>query len=170
MNARKLLAIAGFVTLTLAGAGAVQAQEDVAADLELVRTTIKTSNGGTFKYIDGTLDLFSPTTVTCPVPFCVLRVELSTQFKGEIPGTPPSFGVAGIEIDGTPDGLQPTSYGVFADGPANAWSSQAFAIMKDGVSNGNHTVTVSFWAGPAKVILNGVTLTVQVFKPMVRKK
>jgi hypothetical protein len=80
--------------------------------------------------------------VTCPVQFCVLRVELSTQFKGATPETPPSFGVAGIEIDGTPDGLQPTSYEVFADGPKYAWSSQAFAIMKDGVWNAKNVKSI----------------------------
>jgi hypothetical protein len=165
MNARKLLAIAGFVTLTLAGAGAVQAQEEVAGDLVLLKTTIKTSNGGIFNYIPGThVELLSPTTVTCPVPSCTLRVEVSTQFKGKTPGTPSSFGVASIEIDGTADGILPIPYGVFADGVTNAWSSQAFAVMKD-VSNGDHTVTVWFAAIPAKVVLNGVTLTVQVFKP-----
>ena len=36
--------------------------------------------------------------------------------------------------------------------------------MKDGVTNGAHTVTVDFAAIPAKVNLNGVTLTVQVLK------
>ena len=97
--------------------------------------------------------------------FCILRAELSTQFKGKTPNTATSFGVASIEVDGTPDGILPMAYGVFADGVTNAWSSQAFAVMKDGVSNGDHTVTVSFSAIPAKVILNGVTLTVQVFKP-----
>ncbi len=43
--------------------------------------------------------------------------------------------------------------------------------MKDGVSNGDHTVTVSFASlGPGKVLLNGVTLTVQVFKPTWRQQ
>jgi hypothetical protein len=162
MNARKLLATAGFVILTLAGAGAVQAQEEVAGDLVLLKTTIKASNGGIFVSIPGThVELLSPTTVTCPVRSCILRVELSTQFKGETPST---YGVASIAIDGTPDGIYPHPYPIFADGGTTAWSSQTFVVMKDGVTNGAHTVTVDFAAIPAKVNLNGVTLTVQVLK------
>ena len=38
-------------------------------------------------------------------------------------------------------------------------------FMKDGVTNGNHTVTVMFKTVNAKAMLSGVTLTVQVLKP-----
>lgn len=161
MNARKLLAITGFVTLTLAGAGAVQAQEEVAGDLVLPKTTIKTAPGGIFP-LGADVDLLSPTTVTCPVRFCILRVELSTQFKGETPST---YGVATIAIDGTLDGIYPHPYPIFADGGTSAFSSQTFAVMKEGVKNGDHTVTVVFAPVNGGAMLGGVTLTVQVFKP-----
>ncbi len=146
MNARRLFAIVSVVALTLAGAGVVHAldPEEASRHLELLKTQIKTTVG--IVAAGTTVELFTPTTVTCPPRSCTLRVEISVGFRGTDPLTYGVARVQGRRLDQRHPSRVTTRPSPTAE-CTNSFSSQTFTFMKEGLGKGDHTVTVDFYGG-----------------------
>jgi hypothetical protein len=162
MNARTLLALTALVTLTLAGGA--YAVEESTASLVLHSTQMKTASD--FIDITGSpVEGFSPTTIKCPAKTCTVRIEVASHFLGPDDVT---YAHVRVGVDGSPDGIEPNDGADFEGHVNQGASAHTFTFMKEGLTKGDHTVTVQYAgsAGPGgQAFVGARILTLQIFKP-----
>ena len=131
-----------------------------ALSLELIDTSLKTESQ--WIPIIGTTTVFSPTTVSCPLGGCTIRVEVSSAiaFTGS--------GVEGLRMRALVDGLAASPGAVQAlQRPMSQFlprnETATFSWMMTGVTAGFHTVDMVFFSD-VNVQAGRRTLIVQVYK------
>ena len=160
MNTRKLLAIAGLVTLTFAGA--THAAEESTGKLTLLTTLMKSSVDFqvlTDEYVDG----LTPTTITCPstARSCTVRLELQSQY-GLLGLTDAQSASAAFAINGWSNGITP-----FEAGAVHSYDHlnvTTLTAMKEELTPGPHVVSVMYraWGGAFATLARRI-LTIQLF-------
>jgi hypothetical protein len=160
MNSRKLLAIAGLVALTFAGAA--RADEDSTGKLTLLTTLMKSS--ADFQTLTNeSTDGLTPTTITCPntASSCTVRLELQSQFAllNLVAG---QWAGGGFAINGVGNDITPFGGGTYhRDDHLNILTVTS---MKEELPPGHHVVEVRYRAslGASAQVLRRI-LTIQVF-------
>jgi hypothetical protein len=158
---RLLVRLVGTLAIPFAmtGASELAAQEQFFPELTLKRSYVKTNNLALF--VDGSpsVDVFTPTTVTCaPGGSCAVRVEVSASM-----GTAANFDgfAASVYVDG--DAAAPAHHVRMSSG--EYITAHTFAWTVAGLNAGSHIVEVKFnLADGTSGYIGSRSLTIQVFK------
>lgn len=144
-------------------ASTAAAQEQVASDLVLRKTYMKTENTlFTPPYAFGIFPVFTPTTVNCPGGgTCTVRVEVSAGMSvtsGDI------FGFVYVDQQE----LQGTVALLSAHPSESRRGAHTYTWMAGGLTPGDHTIDVKFWFPGVLSSTTWVhvrTVTISVYKP-----
>ena len=154
------LALVGGLSASLFASNAA-AQEQVASDLVLRKTYMKTDDTFMPPNIFGVVPVFTPTTVSCPGGgTCTVRVEISAEMaatSGEIYGA--------VSVD--QQVVQGYVALISAEPSETQKGTHTHTWMVRGLAPGDHTIDVNVWFTSIlfPTWVNQRTLTISVYKP-----